>query len=65
MCLTTFKDLKAGDQVKFENVDVLGEMISGQGNVIGFGRFAFTDLVWVTLATGKPAAIPYEKIEKL
>lgn len=65
MNLKTYKDLRVGDQVKFENVDVLGEIISGQGNVLGFGSFALTDLVWVTLDTGKPAAIPYEKVGKL
>ncbi len=65
MNLTTFKDLKVGDQVRFENVDILNEKLSGEGKVYGFGRFAFTDLVWVTMENGYMAAVPYEEIQKI
>jgi hypothetical protein len=65
MNLTTFKDLKAGDQVRFENVDSLNEKISGEGIVYGFGQFAFTDLVWVTMENGYTVAVPYEEIQKI
>lgn len=65
MDLTTFKDLKAGDLVEFKDVDICGKRQSGKGKVYGFGRFAFTDLVWVTMENGQMAAVPYEEIWKL
>ncbi len=65
MDLTTFKDLKAGDLVEFKDVDICGKRQSGKGKVYGFGRFAFTDLVWVTMENGQMAAVPYEEIRKL
>lgn len=64
MNLTKFKDLKVGDSVEFSNVDMLGEKISGKGNVYGFGRIGFTDVVWVSVDGGDVQGIPYREIKK-
>ncbi len=65
MNLNEFKDLKVGDPVKFHNVDHSGMKISGQGNVYGFGRIGFTDIVWVSLEDGYTRGVPYEEIKKI
>lgn len=65
MNLTIFKDLKVGDMVEFEDVDILNKRQSGKGKVYGFGRFAFTDLVWVTMENGHLAAVPYDEVRKI
>ncbi|MXP77262.1 hypothetical protein GN277_18330 [Lachnospiraceae bacterium WCA-9-b2] len=65
MNLNEFKDLKRGDLVGFSNVQDFGKKISGQGNVYGFGRIGFTDIVWVSMADGYTRGLPYEEIKKL
>ena len=65
MNLTIFKDLKVGDMVEFEDVDILNKRQSGKGKVYGFGRFAFTDLVWGTKENGHLAAVPYDEVRKI
>lgn len=66
MYLDTFKDLKRGDIVKFEDVYIHDKLtVSGYGDIYGFGRFSFTDLVWITQENGEMIAAPYEKVTKL
>lgn len=65
MNLNKFKDLKVGDSVKFHNVDHFEGKISGQGNVYGFGRIGFTDMVWVSMEDGYIRGIPYKEIKRI
>lgn len=64
--MKTYKDLKEGDIVRYEDVYIHSKLsISGQGPIIGFGTFGFTPLVWVGKEDGGAAAIPYEEIIKV
>lgn len=61
-----FKDLKVGDAVRYENVYVHdGLRITGQGKVFGFGKFGFTDIVWIKMESGEMRGIAYEEVIKL
>lgn len=59
------KDLKIGDRVRYENVRAAGGTLSGEGEVIGFGRFGETDLVWIKKEDGSFRGAPYETVTKL
>lgn len=66
MAFDTFKDLKKGDRVKYENVpDGTGKRLSGEGNVYGFGKFGGKDFVWIKDDRGKLQEIPYEEVKKV
>lgn len=66
MAFDTFKDLKKGDRVKFENVpDGTGGRLSGAGEVFGFGKFGGMDFVWIKDDKGKLQEISYEEVKKL
>lgn len=65
MAFDTFKDLKKGDRVKFENVsDPVYGNVSREGAAFGFAKFGYTDVVWID-ADGKKYALPYEKVKKI
>lgn len=62
----TFKDLHRGDIVKYERAICMGEELQpGIGDVIGFGRFAFTDLVWIHTKEGRYISVPYDDVTKI
>lgn len=62
----TYKDLKKGDVVRYEDVYIHPKLsISGEGPIIGFGEFGFKTFVWVAKPEGGAAAIPYEEIIKV
>lgn len=64
--LDHFKDLHRGDIVKYENARFVGEELPpGIGDVIGFGRFAFTDLVWIHTKEGRYISVPYDDVTKI
>lgn len=61
-----YKDLKIGDFVRFSDHYICdGKVISGEGEVFGFGRFDHTDLVWIRTEEGSYEAVPYGKVEKI
>lgn len=65
MAFDTFKDLKKGDRVKYENAcDAVHGKVSGEGTVFGFAKFGYTDVVWITGDAGKEYALPYEDVKK-
>ena len=62
----TFKDLKVGDRVKFENVYQYNDKyISGEGIVTGFGVFGSTDIVWIRTGENELKGIVYEEVVKI
>lgn len=66
MAFDTFKDLKKGDRVKFEDVvDGAGRRISGEGKVYGFGKFGGKDLVWFLDDDGELHNVLYEEVRKV
>lgn len=65
MITDSYKDLKKGDRVKFEDVYVHDNLrISGSGVVIGFGEFGRTVIVWIKLDGGGKRGIAYEYVQK-
>ena len=65
MAFDTFKELKKGDRVKFENVsDPVYGNVSGEGAAIGFPKFGNTDVLCID-ADGKNYPLPYEKLKKI
>lgn len=66
MAFDTFKDLKKGDKVKYENVcDAVHGKVSGEGTIFGFAKFGHTDVVWIEGDDGKNYALPYEDVKKI
>lgn len=60
-----FKGLKVGDRVKFENVYEHDDTyISGGGIITGFGKFGFTDIVWIETEEYGKKGIVYEEVVK-
>ena len=66
MAFDTFKDLKRGDRVKYENaVNGLQKIVSGEGAVFGFGHHAYCTSVWVKKDDGEVESILYEDVKKI
>lgn len=66
MAFDTFKDLKKGDRVKFENaINGLGRIVSGESVVIGFGHGGYQDMVWVEKEGGGLQSLLYEDVKKI
>lgn len=60
------KDLRRGDFVKYKNVNTPdGEILSGHGEIFGFGRFGETDIVWISHENGELKGISYEEVKKI
>lgn len=60
------KDLRRGDFVKYKNVNMPdGEILSGHGEIFGFGRFGETDIVWISHENGELKGIPYGEVKKI
>ena len=59
-----YKDIRIGDRVEYEDVYIDDRRsISGEGEVMGFGEFGHTSLIWVEGTNGLKA-IHYEEIRK-
>ena len=65
MAFDTFKDLKKGDKVRFEETfNPTGKLDKGKGEVKGFGRFGFKEFVWINGDDGRLHCIIYEDVRK-
>ena len=52
--------------MKYKNVNMPdGEILSGHGEIFGFGRFGETDIVWISHENGELKGIPYEEVKKI
>lgn len=66
MAFDTFKDLKKGDKVSFEETfNPTGKLAKGKGEVIGFGKFGYKDFVWINADDGKMYSVVYEDVKKI
>ena len=65
MAFDKFRDLKKGDRVHFENIDYLGERISGEGSVYSFAESGCSHFVWVDMGNRNLVLVPYEEIRKV
>ncbi len=60
------KGLRRGDMVEYKNVkETDGKILSGHGEIFGFGRFGEADIVWIRHENGELRGIPYEQVEKI
>lgn len=66
MVLDTFKDLKKGDKVSYKAAfKRKGKPDRGEGEVAGFGKFGYTDIVWVKGGDGRLQSAVYKDVKKL
>lgn len=66
MVFETYKDLRIGDRIKYENVRAVmsNKLVSGEGEIIGFGDFGMSIVVWIKNDETPCFGVPYEKAVK-